>query len=226
MVGPTGAMATNATRPIIVSTGSPQVPTQPLGISPITPFKATVAAPAPVDASASSLLSQALGLGSQGPKLVHSVYPMNQAMKPIPMSPLVLPQAASPNMLKPNPPPVSRTPSPAPPTPAPSTPTQPGSTIVTPDSLLENANSLSPDDRQVVLRFLMGDRTNPNPAQGNIHQILLNFETKVNPQNGGLYQEQLIFEMNYETGTWRKLRRKKTLQKDEAAPNAPATTSV
>ena len=146
---------------------------------------------------------------------------MAQPMKPTTVSPMVSPQATTPAMLKPNPTPPARTPSPALPPPttpvAPTTPTQPGQTIVTPDSLLENANSLSTEDRQVVLKFLMGDRTNPNPAQGNIHQILLNFETKVNPQNGGYYQEQLIFEMNYETGTWRKLRRKKTLQKDEGA---------
>lgn len=66
--------------------------------------------------------------------------------------------------------------------------------------------------------------------QGDIKQILLNEERKPHPQ-GGTYLENIIFEINYQTGTWKKLRRKRLLPGTGAAaigaPSAaPAAAAV
>lgn len=78
------------------------------------------------------------------------------------------------------------------------------------DSLFDQANQLTPANKQTILNFLSGDRINPNPEKP-VQQFLLNLEKKINPENGVAFIEQLIFEINYEKGTWRKLRRKKNV---------------
>jgi hypothetical protein len=50
---------------------------------------------------------------------------------------------------------------------------------------------------------------NPTPAEGPVKSIILNEEYKANEDNTAMYLESIVFEMNYQTGTWRKLRRKR-----------------
>ncbi|KAL6067863.1 Caldesmon [Balamuthia mandrillaris] len=84
-----------------------------------------------------------------------------------------------------------------------------------PTNLFDQANSLTPENKQVLLAFLSGQvlqqqQHSAAALQANpIKQILLNEEEK--QDNGTPYLEQIIFEINYQTGSWRKLRRKKIL---------------
>jgi len=86
--------------------------------------------------------------------------------------------------------------------------------VITTESLFEYSNQLTQENKQIILQFLSGNRVNPDPGSGAVRQILLNYEKKINPQNNTPYLEQLIFEINYENGTWRKLRRKRNLPKE------------
>lgn len=88
-----------------------------------------------------------------------------------------------------------------------------GAATPAPDTLFEQSNALSAEHMKVILAFLAGTRVNPYPHLGNVVQFLLHQEDKVTPDaNQTPYIEQLIFEINYETGTWRKLRRKRMSQ--------------
>jgi len=98
-------------------------------------------------------------------------------------------------------------------------PMQPASQIITADTLLENCNRLTQENRRNILAFLSGNRVNPNPLAGPQQQILLNYEEKQNQETR--FAELLVFEINYDTGTWRKLRRKKPL--DAFGNSAPPT---
>jgi len=69
-------------------------------------------------------------------------------------------------------------------------------------SLFEQANQLSPENKELIVQFLTGNRANPNPEEP-VKQIPLNFEQKAQSA------EMIIFEINYTTGSWRKFRRKK-----------------
>jgi len=90
------------------------------------------------------------------------------------------------------------------------------------ETLFEQSNVLSAEHKKVILAFLAGNRVNPYPHLGNVVQFLLHQEDKVTPDsNQTPYMEQLIFEINYETGTWRKLRRKRMSQ-----PTAPTPTDA
>jgi len=82
---------------------------------------------------------------------------------------------------------------------------------VTPESLLEATNRLTPENRRIILQFLSGDRVNPFPEEGAVKTILLNEDVKQNKETNLQYLESIIFEINYGTGTWRKLRRKRHL---------------
>lgn len=75
-----------------------------------------------------------------------------------------------------------------------------------PESLFDQSNMLSVEHKKVILAFLAGNRVNPYPHLGQVVQFLLHQEDKVTPDaNKTPYTEQLIFEINYETGTWRKV---------------------
>lgn len=84
-----------------------------------------------------------------------------------------------------------------------------------PDNLFEQSNALSESDKHEIVQFLTGPRNNPtsDPAK----QFLLHQEIKSNPQNSANVLEQLVFEINYQVGTWRKLRRKKNLLPSQVA---------
>ena len=69
-----------------------------------------------------------------------------------------------------------------------------------------------------MVKFLGGDRTN---TTGNpIRQFILNEEPKQNPA-GGSYLEQIVFEVNYSTGQWKKLRRKLKVVGEDGKDEAP-----
>lgn len=78
-----------------------------------------------------------------------------------------------------------------------------------PNNLFDQANRLTESNRQILINFLSGQVMQAPDADA-VRQILLNEEEKVNEVNGK-YLEQIIFEINYSTGSWRKLRRKKIL---------------
>jgi len=80
-------------------------------------------------------------------------------------------------------------------------------------SLFEQANQLTPENKEIIVQFLSGNRANPTPDDGAVKQIQLNFEQKVNPENNTAYMEMIIFEIDYSSGSWRKFRRKRNLQK-------------
>jgi hypothetical protein len=89
------------------------------------------------------------------------------------------------------------------------------------------ANALTNENKEILAQFLGGNRTNPNPELGPIRQILLNEDHKIHP-SGVPYVEQIIFEINYQTGTWKKLRRKKVIGDGAAvavATPVPALTA-
>jgi len=100
---------------------------------------------------------------------------------------------------------------------------------VTTESLFEGANQLNDEDKMTIQTFLTGNRTNPFPSQGAIRQITLRSEMKTVPDGSGTfstYVEQLIFEINYEHGTWRKLRRRRNAAKESNALTFLASLAV
>jgi hypothetical protein len=74
-----------------------------------------------------------------------------------------------------------------------------------PEVLLGVTNRLSPEDKAIIVQFLSGNRVNPHPEKGPVRQFLLN-ETIAD----GI-QEQIVFEINYSTSVWRKLKRRRPL---------------
>lgn len=97
--------------------------------------------------------------------------------------------------------------------PQPHIPPQP---VGVPGNLLEQANRLSDRDRQLLVAFLKGESPGQLPTHG-VRQILLNEEEKLG-EGGARYLEQIIFEINYQSGSWRKLRRKKVLSTPAPPP--------
>lgn len=83
------------------------------------------------------------------------------------------------------------------------------------EGLFDQANQLTSENKNLIVNFLSGNRNNPNPDQGPVRQILLNLEDRFNNENMP-FTEQLIFEINYDTGTWRKIRRRRRLTEQKA----------
>lgn len=82
------------------------------------------------------------------------------------------------------------------------------------DNILENSNKLKNEEREMIIQFLKGNKNNPFPQYGPVIQILLN-EVIYNSENNKCIVEQLIFEINYDTGNWKKLKRKKAVPKEQ-----------
>ena len=102
--------------------------------------------------------------------------------------------------------PVVRTPAAIPPPKQAAVAPKPSVANPSPESLFDQSNVLSAEHKKVILAFLAGTRVNPYPHLGQVVQFLLHQEDKVTPDaNKTPYMEQLIFEINYETGTWRKV---------------------
>jgi len=81
-------------------------------------------------------------------------------------------------------------------------------------NLFESANKLSAEDKEMILRFLSGNRENPTPEEGPVKTLLINEQIKENKI------ESVVFEINYDEGTWRKVVKKKALVR---APPSSAT---
>lgn len=78
-------------------------------------------------------------------------------------------------------------------------------------SLFENANCVNEEQRRLVSEFMYGkSKVAPDPNNP-ISQLLLH-EEQLHTDDGRLWSEQILFEINYNSGTWRKLRRRKQLQ--------------
>merc|ERR1712094_77474 len=70
-------------------------------------------------------------------------------------------------------------------------------------------NALTPENQQIIAKFLQGDKSVAQAAGGAMtREIVLNVTQKYNEDKSHAYVEQIIFEMNAESGKWRKLRRK------------------
>ena len=74
--------------------------------------------------------------------------------------------------------------------------------------LFEKANAIRDDEKQLISDFLYGRSSGNTGAI----QILLNEERFFNSEDGNWWSEQILFELNYSTGTWRKLRRRRPIQ--------------
>jgi len=80
-------------------------------------------------------------------------------------------------------------------------------------------NQLTADMRAHITSFLSGDLS-AAPLNGNTEEVVLNEEDKFVMEQDGeqvlSHRERIIFEMNYETGKWRKLRRKLGVKRQAA----------
>jgi len=83
-------------------------------------------------------------------------------------------------------------------------------TIILARVFQDQTNVLKPNDREMIVEFLNGRlRVNPRDSSAPLHRIILNeSRTKEahNPTRTTI--EQIVFEMNFASGHWRKLRRK------------------
>ncbi|KAF2075666.1 hypothetical protein CYY_003039 [Polysphondylium violaceum] len=87
---------------------------------------------------------------------------------------------------------------------------QPNSTI-TLESFFESANQLTPLSRCIIEQFIIGNTNNPTPHEGNVKQIPLSIDIRSNA-DGEPVEETVIFEANYETGVWKKIKRKRKIR--------------
>jgi len=76
------------------------------------------------------------------------------------------------------------------------------------------SNSISLEDRKHIVDFLRGVQVTP-VGESNTRQIVLHTE-QYTDSAGVTVIEKLLFEMNYETREWRKLRRKRTIPNPQA----------
>ena len=73
-------------------------------------------------------------------------------------------------------------------------------------SILEKSNRLSENDQSVIVSFLKGNRVNPHPEKGSVVTTLLNSDVEHDALGRNSLVE-ILFEMNYDTMRWRRLRR-------------------
>ncbi|XP_034061085.1 negative elongation factor A isoform X2 [Gymnodraco acuticeps] len=120
----------------------------------------------------------------------------------------------------------------------PETPTQPPSTPQTPtptppqpqpkknlsltrdqmyaaQEMFKTANKVTRPEKALILGFMAGSRENPCPEQGDIIQIKLSEHTEVLPKADGTGSTTMlvdtVFEMNYSTGQWTRLKKYKPI---------------
>lgn len=74
----------------------------------------------------------------------------------------------------------------------------------------DQTNVLKRDDRELIIEFLNGRlRVNPFDPTTSLHRIILNESKHKDPLHPTRTTiEQIVFEMNFTSGHWRKLRRK------------------
>ncbi|XP_057301640.1 negative elongation factor A-like isoform X2 [Hydractinia symbiolongicarpus] len=81
--------------------------------------------------------------------------------------------------------------------------------------MFRSANKVTRTEKALILGFMAGARDNPFPQQGAVITIKLSEETETvqhhdGPQNVFI---EMLFEMNYETGHWRRLKRTRVVSK-------------
>lgn len=81
--------------------------------------------------------------------------------------------------------------------------------------MFRSANKVTRAEKALILGFMAGARDNPFPQQGAVITIKLSEETETvqhhdGPQNVFI---EMLFEMNYETGHWRRLKRTRVVSK-------------
>uniref|UniRef100_A0A8C5HZB6 Negative elongation factor A-like n=1 Tax=Gouania willdenowi TaxID=441366 RepID=A0A8C5HZB6_GOUWI len=114
--------------------------------------------------------------------------------------------------------PQTPTPAPAPPPPQP----QPKKNLsLTRDQMyaaqemFKTANKVTRPEKALILGFMAGSRENPCPEQGDIIQIKLSEHTEVLPKADGTGSTTMlvdtVFEMNYSTGQWTRLKKYKPI---------------
>ncbi|XP_072262663.1 negative elongation factor A [Pyxicephalus adspersus] len=81
--------------------------------------------------------------------------------------------------------------------------------------MFKTANKLTRPEKALILGFMAGSRENPCPEQGDVIQIKLSEYTEVIQKGDGTGSTTMmvdtVFEMNYSTGKWTKLKKYKPL---------------
>ncbi|KAM8940522.1 negative elongation factor A [Pelodytes ibericus] len=81
--------------------------------------------------------------------------------------------------------------------------------------MFKTANKVTRPEKALILGFMAGSRENPCPEQGDIIQIKLSEYTEVLPKADGTGSTTMlvdtVFEMNYSTGQWTKLKKYKPI---------------
>uniref|UniRef100_A0AAQ6AIY4 HDAg domain-containing protein n=1 Tax=Amphiprion ocellaris TaxID=80972 RepID=A0AAQ6AIY4_AMPOC len=108
-----------------------------------------------------------------------------------------------------------------PPTPTPSQPQPKKNLSLTRDQMyaaqemFKTANKVTRPEKALILGFMAGSRENPCPEQGDIIQIKLSEHTEVLPKADGTGSTTMlvdtVFEMNYSTGQWTRLKKYKPI---------------
>uniref|UniRef100_A0A4W6D209 Negative elongation factor complex member A n=1 Tax=Lates calcarifer TaxID=8187 RepID=A0A4W6D209_LATCA len=116
----------------------------------------------------------------------------------------------------------NRQPTPTPtPTPTPPQPQPKKNLSLTRDQMyaaqemFKTANKVTRPEKALILGFMAGSRENPCPEQGDIIQIKLSEHTEVLPKADGTGSTTMlvdtVFEMNYSTGQWTRLKKYKPI---------------
>uniref|UniRef100_A0A672FP24 HDAg domain-containing protein n=1 Tax=Salarias fasciatus TaxID=181472 RepID=A0A672FP24_SALFA len=81
--------------------------------------------------------------------------------------------------------------------------------------MFKTANKVTRPEKALILGFMAGSRENPCPEQGEIIQIKLSEHTEVLPKADGTGSTTMlvdtVFEMNYTTGQWTRLKKYKPI---------------
>uniref|UniRef100_A0A8C5LUT0 Negative elongation factor complex member A n=1 Tax=Leptobrachium leishanense TaxID=445787 RepID=A0A8C5LUT0_9ANUR len=81
--------------------------------------------------------------------------------------------------------------------------------------MFKTANKVTRPEKALILGFMAGSRENPCPEQGDIIQIKLSEYTEILPKADGTGNTTMlvdtVFEMNYSTGQWTKLKKYKPI---------------
>uniref|UniRef100_A0AAR2L5U7 HDAg domain-containing protein n=1 Tax=Pygocentrus nattereri TaxID=42514 RepID=A0AAR2L5U7_PYGNA len=99
----------------------------------------------------------------------------------------------------------------------PSSETQPGEReqMYAAQEMFKTANKVTRPEKALILGFMAGSRENPCPEQGDIIQIKLSEHTEVLPKADGTGSTTMlvdtVFEMNYSTGQWTRLKKYKPI---------------
>ncbi|XP_062305471.1 negative elongation factor A [Osmerus eperlanus] len=81
--------------------------------------------------------------------------------------------------------------------------------------MFKTANKVTRPEKALILGFMAGSRENPCPEQGDIIQIKLSEHTEILPKADGTGSTTMlvdtVFEMNYTTGQWTRLKKYKPI---------------